>query len=279
MPSADTTRFRVRDLSQRLQPSLRHLESFCLFVGYPRTGHNLMGALLGAHPDAAIAIECKALDYLRAHEHSFRLRGRLLRRVLRFERRFVERSCEFTGYSYVVPNQWQGRYRTLKVMGDTGAGWALNALEQDPTLLERLREVVGVPLRLLHMVRNPYDTITTHHLRQPLPLDEAIEYYFALCRRVAPLLDRWDVHTTFHEDFILDPPKHFAQIVKHVGLDPDDGYLRDCCSIVNRAPHQSRNKIEWQPERIERVGEHMRAFPWLARYSFENPGPAAGNGG
>lgn len=263
-------RFRVRDLWRRKQPSLRHLETFCVFVGYPRTGHNLMGALLSAHPDAAVAIEFKALAYLRKRERSSRTRGSLLRRLLRHDRRFVERGCEFTGYSYAVPGQWQGRNRSLKVMGDTGAGWALMALEKDPTLLAQLRDVVGVPLRLVHMVRNPYDTITTHHLRWPRPLDDAIDYYFGLCRLVAPVLDSWSVLTAFHEDFIVDPPGRFAEIVSHVGLVPEDGYVRDCCSIVHSEPHQSRHRIEWDPERIERVDKHMRGFHWLARYSFDD---------
>src|SRR4051794_10141939 len=35
-------------------------EAFCLFVGYPRSGHSLVGELLNAHPSAVIAHEAGA---------------------------------------------------------------------------------------------------------------------------------------------------------------------------------------------------------------------------
>ncbi len=31
------------------------LHAFCLFIGYPKSGHSLVGALLDAHPDMVIA--------------------------------------------------------------------------------------------------------------------------------------------------------------------------------------------------------------------------------
>ena len=40
---------------------LGQLRSFCLFIGYPRSGHSLLGSLLDAHPDIAIAHEVNAL--------------------------------------------------------------------------------------------------------------------------------------------------------------------------------------------------------------------------
>ena len=42
------------------------VESLCLFIGYPRSGHSLIGALLDAHPNAIIADELDALKYVHA---------------------------------------------------------------------------------------------------------------------------------------------------------------------------------------------------------------------
>ena len=39
------------------------LQAFCLFMGYTRSGHSLVGACLDAHPEAAIAHEGKIFAY------------------------------------------------------------------------------------------------------------------------------------------------------------------------------------------------------------------------
>ena len=42
------------------------VQAYVMFVGYPRSGHSLVGALLDAHPDAIVAHELDALKYLQA---------------------------------------------------------------------------------------------------------------------------------------------------------------------------------------------------------------------
>jgi hypothetical protein len=39
----------------------RHLRTFCLFVGYGRSGHSVVGGLLDAHPNAAVSHELNAV--------------------------------------------------------------------------------------------------------------------------------------------------------------------------------------------------------------------------
>jgi hypothetical protein len=35
----------------RHRASFAHVESFCMFIGYPRSGHTLIGSILDAHPN------------------------------------------------------------------------------------------------------------------------------------------------------------------------------------------------------------------------------------
>jgi hypothetical protein len=46
---------------------LAEVERFALFVGYPRSGHSLIGSLLNAHPDMVIAHELGVFDFLDRH--------------------------------------------------------------------------------------------------------------------------------------------------------------------------------------------------------------------
>lgn len=34
-----------------------HIENFCMFIGYPRSGHSLIAALLDAHPEVVMGME------------------------------------------------------------------------------------------------------------------------------------------------------------------------------------------------------------------------------
>ena len=45
---------------RRYSEELAAVERFLLFVGYPRSGHSIVGALLNAHRDAVVAHELDA---------------------------------------------------------------------------------------------------------------------------------------------------------------------------------------------------------------------------
>ncbi len=87
---------------KRLQPAmeyvpatlggLRHaktfdtVERFCLFIGYPRSGHSLVGSLLDAHPNVVLAHELDALRYVAAGYRRKQLYWMILRRDAEFTR-------------------------------------------------------------------------------------------------------------------------------------------------------------------------------------------------
>jgi hypothetical protein len=46
--------------------SFDQVENFCMFIGYPRSGHTLVGSLLDAHPNIILADELNALKFIEA---------------------------------------------------------------------------------------------------------------------------------------------------------------------------------------------------------------------
>ena len=88
-----------------------------LFIGYRRSGHSLVAALLDAHPNIILADETHSIKVWRTFPDETRTRDHFFR-VL-YERSFKlaakgERSSDNCdpniGYKYHVPNQWQGRF-------------------------------------------------------------------------------------------------------------------------------------------------------------------------
>jgi hypothetical protein len=245
------------------------VETYCMFVGYPRSGHTLIGALLDAHPDAIIGNGVDALKFVKLGFG----RQQLFSLLLEDSQLAARDGRKNNNYSYVVPNQWQGKFRTLKVIGDKRGGLSTRSLALDPALLTRLRQTVGAKLRVIHIVRNPYDNIATICLRRAdQSLEKSIHEYFALCRKVGDIKSRLEPAELIemrHEAFVADPRGGLTDYCRLLGLDAPPDYLEDCAGTVFEAPRRTRFKVEWAAADIENVARQMEAFPFLVGYHFD----------
>jgi hypothetical protein len=251
----------------RLRHDFATVRAFVIFVGQPRTGHSLVGALLDAHPNAVIAHELDVLKYVAAGYDRRRLFALL---VDAEQRRVAAGHLSSTGYQYLVDGQWQGRYERLEVIGDKKGGRSTARLAEDPALLDRLRQATGADLHVVQVVRNPYDVIATMHRRAPKrSLDATIDVFFDLAdtaadvrRRVAP--DRF--HELHHEALIADATGTLSGLCSFVGLDAPADYLAACAGIVYGAPNRSRDAMPWTIELLDRVARRSAAHPSLQAY-------------
>ena len=247
--------------------SFRDLETFCTFIGYPRSGHTLIGSLLDAHPGAVIADELNVLRFIRA---GF-TKKQVCYLMLWNSRRAAAGGRERTGYHYRVPGQWQGHFQKLRVIGDKMGGSTALQLKFDPLLLESLPRKVQLKTKFIHVLRNPYDVISTLHLRQRTSLRLAVESFFQRCEAVAYIKNQvpQDVFDLRHEAFIADPKTALRDLCAFVGLTGEDEYYDACASIVFRSAHQSRHEIVWPPDLISSIAGKMKRFNFLDGYSFD----------
>jgi hypothetical protein len=243
------------------------LRAYALFIGYPRSGHSLVGSLLDAHPRLVIAHEADALAWVQAgltREEIFHL-------LIRNAREFTSGGREWTDYKYEVPGQFHGRWTELRVIGDKKGQGTVNKLQEDPDLLDQARRLFGLPIRLIHVLRNPFDNISTMAARESITLSAAADIYFALhdtvihTRTSTPPEEWIDLR---HEDVIRDPRASVRRLVEFLGETADPAYLDACASIVFPSPHQSRRKADWTPEAIASVQERIDARPLLAGYTY-----------
>jgi hypothetical protein len=248
------------------------VEACCTFVGYPRSGHTLVGALLDAHRHTVIGFEQAALLHVRAGFD----RDRLYQMLLDSATRGGPSRWVSGPYHYHVPGQWQGRFDCLRIIGDKQAEGATLRLRAAPRLLTRLQRLVRQP-RFVHVVRNPFDNITTIAIRAAHggspDLDSAADRYFRLSDTVRWITTRTDpgqVLTIRHEDFVHDPRRELAVLCAWLGLDSPPDYLDDCAAIVRDRPNPSRLRVPWSRERIESVQRRIDAFNHLRGYSFES---------
>ena len=254
-------------VSAMLRPrAFFQVRAFCLFVGYPRSGHSLVGSIIDAHRHAVMAHE---LDAVRLVQAGF-TRSELFHSILGNCRAFSRIERKWTGYDYTVANQSQGRSDVAYLVGDKKGGASTRALADDPEVLARLRRTVGVPLRLIHVIRDPYDNIASISRRHPLPLDAAAGRYFELSRAVLKfkhILGAGEMLDLYLEDLIADSSTQLHRLCDFLGLMPDPSYVRDCASVILPMPRRARETVEWTSAIHQAIGAHVAATPFLARYA------------
>jgi hypothetical protein len=255
--------------ARQRRDDLATVRSFLVFVGHPRSGHSLVGALLDAHPNMVVAHELDVLKYLEAGYH----RDQLLALVLEHSAGNAARGRRSWGYSYAVPGQWQGRYERLEVVGDKRGRLTTARLADDPTLLDRLAERLHLPVRVVQVVRNPFDDVATMHRRSPdVGLGDQIDEYFALAATVdavTPGLDANGFHRLHLEDLVADTRRELTALCGFLDVAADPDYLAACAAIVFESPHRTRDGAPWTPELRADVERRMARHAWLAGYAFD----------
>ena len=236
---------------------------FCLFVGYPRSGHSLVGSLLDAHPNVVLAHE---FNTLKLHRQGLDV-GELCALLQVNSAMFARMGRAWTGYSYEVPGQQQGTAEVLNVLGDKKGAGTTRQLRKHPQALAKLESALGVPVTLLHVMRHPLDNIAAWAQRQDMPLADACDSYFALVETVAAVRDARgeQVVDVYLESLIAEPAAELRRVCRRLGCGIRDTHLEACAAVVFRAPRQSRRRLEWP------VGLRDRVLRRAAGYGFLRP--------
>ncbi|HEX2878174.1 MAG TPA: sulfotransferase [Polyangiaceae bacterium] len=248
--------------------ALEQVQTYGTFIGYPYSGHSLVGSLLDAHPNMIFAHELHALSYIRA---GF-TQQLLFYSLLENSRAFTAEGRTWNGYQYSVPNQWHGRYRELRVIGDKKGGGTSREFGTNPEMLQALSNAVPIRKKFIHVIRNPFDNISTISKRMFPVRNSAAGFYFSLATSVASMMSRVpkeDIFHLKHEDFVARPKQLLTELCRFLGEEVSSDYLDDCASIVREAPNKSRLTVEWTAEQKQKVQRHIDNFSFLAGYNFD----------
>ena len=244
------------------------VERFCLFAGYARSGHSVVGAVLDAHREAVIAHELEVTSLVLSGMGRDELYARIIARSQWF--RWYKRNA--SNYDYRIPGQWQGRFRRLRVIGDKRGGTVAQTLARHPDFFDRLRATTGVPLHVIHVVRNPWDNIAAMSIWHEIALEEAIDYYFShhdSTARLTALCGEGRVLTVHHEAFVTDSEVVIGRLCAFLDLECYPGYLEACRGRVFPRPTFTRLKVRWTPALVKRVEERARPYDFLREYRYE----------
>ncbi len=292
------------------------IHTMTLVSYFPRSGSSLLGYLLTAHPNMVIANEparpdetlydkvpfIVLLNYI-LYIDKMRFEGaRKIRDPQTFEEasdsnNSVKRTYNQQERYISVPNQWQARCESLKVIGIKNSLPLAESLLAEG-MLEKLKENLKQAnirrLRFIFTVRNPYDMIATdvvywagnRRLRVVTQddvnkmLDYKIKISFPImCKQGKKLLElmqptnmlskNTDILINRHEDLVASPAKQLTKLCKFLKVSYPRDYLEDCASVIRKKTNKSRHELHWSDEQKEEVRKIINEYDFFSGYNWD----------
>lgn len=248
--------------------SFSKLKCFVLIVGNARSGSTLLGSILDAHPNAIVANETSAsanfwrglnrhdiLDEIYFNSIKNRISGRMSE-----------------GYEYSIQQKVFDE-SDIFVMGDKVWNPATLLLHGKYALLGSLEELVEAPIKIIHPIRNPFDVISTMHMRSKAPIPDRILWYFMHCDAVWAIRDHCQKATfmdVYHEKLILSPDQIISDICDFVGVQSKVDHIESCKSLLFNEPKQTRFNNTWDKKDKEDIVNRMSQYVFLEQYALED---------
>ena len=250
---------------------------FCVFIGHTRSGHSFLGSVLDAHPDVKISTEANAL--LLAADGRYSRDGLffLIDVWSFFFARFL--GSKSAGYSYKIENQYQGRSKRMLVLGDNRGRGTYNFLARNQSSLEMIKNKLGIPIRFIYVIRNPFDMLTTQFLKRKQRIPEITDDFISkktedFKKESAGILamiskERLDCHLIYQEKFIQAPSLVLESLCRFLEIDQLPVFYASVEAKIFKKPKMTRSNFAWSKSNIEDLESYLMSIEYLRPYSFK----------
>ena len=276
------------------------VKTFVVFVGFARSGHSIVGALMDAHPDMVIAYEYNVLKYMKkltSNNDPLLLFNKLYNNTyISATRSWYSEKEARKGYTLSVSqNSWQGRVRRLRVIGDKSGSMTVLQHKMDPTkcqyLVDKMQGNLGISVKAIRVLRNPYDNIATvllyntmkigeiprnsseiANFRKPAIATKHISDYFELASGANRIITDCHLPVLYVHlsDLISQPISVMRDMCDFVGVECSVDYLDACAGKLFPSLSKTRNLVKWSQEQIDNVAQNIRSFSEFSRYYYDS---------
>jgi hypothetical protein len=243
------------------------MKYFLSFMGYPRSGHSLVAAILNAHPNVICSNQLHfygKIDNLTKES--------LFNKIIRGSSRTI-----FKDTIDITPSP----KKEILVIGDKTGHRTTTFLENNPQKLGVMKNIVGIPIKWIHVVRNPYDTLATwgrlnyrnairnnQDTTKKQKLDDVIQKYRQLNETIRRLRRSEDVLTVNHEFLITRMHNTLLEISNFLEIDFDPEWRDNIRKSVWNKPRITRHDMQWSTIQKKAVDQMTKEYSWLNGYVF-----------
>lgn len=234
------------------------------FMGFPRSGHTLTAAILNANPNVMCSNQL----------HLYKDNSIDIDRVKSYSQ--VMGTWKSTTQIPHVPK------KEITVVGDKTGHRTVEFLGRNPQKLGIFKNLVKVPIKWIHVVRNPFDNLTTWArleydvkmredkipTTQTKELDTVIEEYAKLNETIYKLRKSEDVLTVNHEYVITRMHNTLEEICNFLEISFDPEWRDNVRNTVWNKPRITRRQIYWNLSQRKVVQDIIDSYSWLKGYIF-----------
>ena len=288
---------------------IEQIKTLTFFLGHSRSGHSIVGSILDAHPHIILANEGKLFTKLQedlSNETPYYTNKltvfNLLWKKSVYSTRAGTRSSKENGvkkgYTLSIDGLYQGAFvPPVQVIGDNNAGRTTDLFIDESSQWEqtflKIKSMVNIPIKVIQVIRNPYDNIATavlyksvggardvaavKHNNEKLKVNNRtmqyfINRYFNRLRAVQQIKNKFNltVLEIHGEDLIENPKSIILSMCQFLGVSCSDDYLETCSNKLFKSESKTRHKIRWSEKWISDVQESIMNFDGLKRYSFDS---------
>jgi hypothetical protein len=303
------------------QDVIDKIKKFVFFVGHPRSGHSIIGSFMDAHPHMVIAHEFMLFKQLSIKSLALSSKADLFNSLYSSSvydsmSGWRNKERDWKNYTLNIESSWQGRYdRYISVIGDKSGGATsavyIHSPEDFKAHYTHLLKTIGIPVKVIYCVRNPYDIVATSALykigRQTRSIAQE-KYVSSFKDRMSKLQGkefmkaRFDDERTLEGRIILlenesnavieiinlvgpsnvleihnmelvsDPKSTLTKICAFLEVDCAADYLQACSAKVFKSVYKSREVVVWTKKLQGMVQKIIETYSFFHRYSFIDDG-------
>ena len=262
-----------QQLDEELSKYLKHitnLREVFFTVGFHRSGSSLVGDLLDGHPNMIVSNEAGVIRKY--------IQGQITSRE-QFLALIIKNSVTSGTRKNFIASQ--KKHKNLEIIGDKHSGNNLTSLiSKRHNNIEKVKEFVGLPIKFLFTIRNPYDmvssmitTVPDWQVDEERKNEQVIKYFGRWSRQSKLFFEYVPADKIFiirNEDFIANPSKMMEGVCDFLGVDKIPSYIEDCISAVYRIPSKSRERLNWGPQIKAQVATLIEEYEFFDGYSWDN---------
>ena len=253
------------------------VQRYVMFISFARAGHSWIGSVLDAAPNALVANEYNAMSRFKKNRGD--MTQDMLFKGLAKNSFLCGKYGRIQVYNYSIPGLWQGKLgngrkievigdkkggRSAKILSDFGKPWedirAAKALE---TFWQDFRDFVKVPLRVVIVLRNPFDIIATQHLRSGRKRIDSIlllNRYERIMWVSENLFEPKEVHVMTMESFASDTERELKLLCEFVGIQCPSNMIQKVNNLTHHTPHSTYGLVEWRKDQVMEINRFIERY-------------------
>ena len=277
------------------------VKTLIFFLAFSHSGHSIVASLMDGHPHMVVSHEFDLFTQLTRKRPS-PTKSEIFNALWNNTRRSVingprAENATRKGYTLFIDGLYQGKYVDyVDVIGDKKGQGTIEMLLWDPDEWLRVLNILkslNTTLKMINVIRNPYDTIATsvlfmskersigfgyikqwnetHEVNSRIIMQE-ISHYFSLHKATLYAKEKYKLDTIeiHSKDLIIDPKGTLLKICNSLAVTCSNEYLEICNFKIFKSESRTRHLVKWTDTQLQMIQQNIDKYSNLKGYSFDS---------